>query len=895
MTNIPGNPPTREQTDRDQFGDAVENAQEREHGTENQREQPELTPEQLEELDRMRNEREGTTLPDADNPELQAAIEMARRQELARREGNNGRPVDIMEEFNIMSWFMSGPTWLRMKQEGYERETRENAEKFKEWVEDKLPDFLVTGWNKYVVSFLRGDPYAWERTMTGLLTKRAEEIRANGALTSDDRKREFNYHCKKTKNLFEARAYLLTISLVGEISDEFIDTYLETFGKKVTNAPVYKNLKNGGEYDTDAAGNVKTKSGLIGYEQDMWFEDLIRKQGFLTGKRPDMWHSGPRGFVRDKNGSIIGVGFVSADVRAEKADQDLTDTTGQRLDISMDTHTSNLIKDDDQAKATQQMLINKLAFGIDDTIAELEAWQNKLRIDGAAEEPGSDKAQRLLKEAEGYNVKIQQEEERKEVIKRRLAYGISKDDAKSLLLDPTSDYTIEVNGKKYAERDLALSLGIRKYYQSRTENDIARMVRGYSVKLNERKAIEQLLGDKHREEFAFSCQHYLLGVRQNGKYDKSRDASVNVTKYVAKESGRLEVDNFSQKTLGYTIVRHEGQDRVVAYDDQDKGHLLDRSIIDPRDEQKLSEFRIHTSQNSESDEQYQKIINAPLYFEGKRETQSAHDVVSDFTSHLMRGIDKVNTYLKKEDVQSSADLKELLNRSRGEIAQIRTDLMTLFPTPHFRDNGQSHELADDVTAQIKTQVEGCLSVSPAPLKRITDAQREEIIETIGLQGLPAEAVRDAIWKFNEGAISEIRNAERLIPELEAVIDTASRIITIEEENHPDESHVHLTTRLRARRDRIQRFCKSIPEHRIDDTASRPTHEQRQVLSDLNLGAPIPIEIGDRPLFDIIQDLERQDMALWHALYRLGYYQDPKAKKQRRRVVDEDDEEWDMAA
>ncbi|OIP05946.1 hypothetical protein COS66_01255 [Candidatus Berkelbacteria bacterium CG06_land_8_20_14_3_00_43_10] len=894
MTNTPGNQTTREQTDRDQYGDTVENAQEREHGADEQQERHDVTPEQQEEIDQMRNEREGRTFSDADNPDLQAAIAMARRQELARREGNNGRPVDIMEEFNIMSWFMSGQRWLEMKQAGYEHQTRENAEQFQEWVDKKFP-LLVTGWHKYVVSFLRGDPYAWERTMTGLLKKRSEEIRANSALTSDDRKREFTYHCKKTKNIFEARAYLMTISLVGEISDEFIDIYLTTFGKKVTNAPVYKDLKKGGEYDTDAQGNVKTKSGLIGYEQDMWFEDLIRKQGFLTGNRPDMWHSGPRGFVRDKNGAIIGVGFVSAEFRAEKADQDLTDKTGQRGELSMDTHTSNLIKDDDHAKATEQMLVNKLAFGIDDTIAELETWQNKLRIDSAQHEPGCEKAQSLLKEAQGYSEKIQQEEKRKEIITRRLAYGISKDDVKSLLLDPTSDYTIMVNGKKYVERDLALSLGIRKYYQSRTENDIARMVRGYSVKLNERKAIEQLLGDKHREEFAFSCQHYLLGVRQNGKYDKSRDASVNVTKYVAKESGKLEVDNFSQKTLGYTIVRHEGQERVVAYDDADIGHLLSRNIIDPRDEQALSEFRIHTSKNSETDDKYQEIVNAPLYFEGKRESQSAHDVVSDFTSNLMRGIDKVNTYLKKEDVQSSADLMELLRRSRGEIAQIRSTLTTLFPMPHFRDNGQQQELAPDLVEQIRTEVIGCLSVSPAPLKRITDAQREEIIEHVGLHGLPAEAVRDAIWKFNEGAISEIRNAERLIPELEDVIEKASQIITVEEENHPDESHAHLTTRLRARRERIQRFCKSIPEHRIDDTVARPTHEQRQVLSDLNLGAPIPIEIGDRTLFDIVQDLERQDMALWHALYRLGYYQDPKPKNQRRRVVVDEDEEWDMAA
>lgn len=882
MTNTPGNQQSNEHLQHDTDRDDVEVEQERERGRENGEDGEPQHEQETQEPAQQYDERRGRTIRDDEVPGFKEAVARARRE---WQEGQRPKP-DIAKDLFFAGWF------------NVEDAVKEKFDKTKRWLDEKLTaDALDTLIERYYGQYVRGDEFAWERTMTGLLLKKVEEIKSNKAMSSSDRIRKFEYYVK-VKNEFESRAYLLAMAVSGDFTEQHMETYLKRFGKFVKDAPVY----NGNEPAVDAHGKPITTSGYIGNIRDQWFEDLARKYCHLEGKVPGMWHSGPRQAIRSKkDGRIIGVGFKSAEERARGADSDLLELSGQRIDIPMDTYLNHLqIRDEGQAKATEELLKRKIYIDperqiksdpengqwceIDLLINSFQEDQTRERIKLSDPNTSTDDKEKARKQISLLDHKISVEEERKIAIEHRLAYGIAKGDVRSLLLDPTSNDTVMVDGKEYAEKDLAMGIGIRKYYQSRSENDVARLVRGYGVKLHERLAFNELTSEKHREEFALSCKHYMLGVRWNGKYDKTRDAAVNISELIVSNPERVESQNFSENAMRFKIVRERGEKRLVAYDDDGTPHILERSMIDPEDPIALQNFHIHKPWEGQ-DEHYQKICDAPTYQEVRRH-RAPVDGASDFTACLMRGIDKVNDYLKRDGVLSSVDVLELLNRSRSELKELRRTCADALPIPHWEEGGQTIQATDEFCAPIKNYIRGQLPADASiPLKEISREQQEECIATMNLPAHQAEAVRNAFWAFNEGTIRELIRAEKCIPELEKAVHDATEITRIERERVPDESDIHLRTRLNARRGQLNKFSRDIPLEMVDDTTALPTTRQKERLNLLNLSAAVPIEIGDRRLYEILQDVESQEMALGYALFRLGHTGNGKQRRQRQ------DEDW----
>lgn len=836
--------------------------------------------------ERQPSEREGRTLPISDDPTLQAKTENVVQLRQRQSAGEN-TATEIADGF----WALFGIN------------IQKAASLYK-----NAKEHLLTAWERFPGQYLKGDEYAWEKVMTQLLSKRVEEIKSNKALTSADRIRLFNYYIR-VKNEFQSQAHLLCLAASGDLTEEHIEIYLKRFGKYKKNIPVYESLKDGGKFKTDAMGNIVTTSGYIGTVRDQWFEDLVRKVSHIEGKVPGMWHSGPRAYLRGKDDKVIGVGFRSPEERAGAADIDLIDFTGQRADIAMDMYLNHLtIRDADKAKATEALLRRKHDTDIDQKIFMYGVEERKLR-DELIQKEGTDEARELQQKIKDVEEKIEQENKLKTVIEHRLARGYAKGDVKSLLLDPTSDASIEVDGKTFYEKDLAMVLGIRKYYQARSENDIARLVRGYSVKLAERLALEALMGEKTREEFSFACKHHMLGVRTNGRYDKGRDASENVAKFLTltekRPSDRLESENFSEKALNYKIVRTNGQNQIVALDDDGIPHLLDRSFVNPDNPEEFLNFNIHEPWNitrNESgklvDPHYQRIVESEIYRAAQEGTTTIYAEVNEFTNSLMRGMDKVNDYLRRRDMVSSVDLIDMLHKSQAELNGLRSKIMEKFPPPHWQENGQTCEFSEQDLERIKTEIVSILPASGAPLHEIKPEETENIIVQLGLNNLQAEAVRDAVWKFNEGMIREIASAQKRIPEVEAIVKDASDIIRDESGKIPGESSKHLITRLGARRAWIEKFIKDIPLDQVDDASAELSHEQRERLRQLNLLLPdakkIDIEAGST-LWDIVQNLEQQEMALGHALFVLGANAQRKQPRRQRIEYEDEEEELGLAA
>ena len=789
-------------------------------------------------------------------------------------------PSDFADEFFF--YFETSKDYDERQKKAAEKTQeyeRKKAETDSKWAK-KIANF----YERYVNQFLKGDIFWYEQAISGFLDKKAEEIKG-AYMPTLEKRRNFKYACG-VKNEFEAQAYLLALCAGGDITEQLIEDYYTTFGKNKgqrTLAPVYdwQTTETRAKDDNDEPAY---RYGYIGTVGDMWIEDKIRKEAKNNG-RSDTWHSGPRVMVRDKNGNVVGVGFKSPEYRANEADNDLMAHTGRRHEVAMETHLYNTLMIPDDVEKTR-LLLEKVHDYIPDKIQNLEIkYQSTLAKKSIREQELKDafsggvelgdqnkreietKVSNLADEAKKLQKQIKDEKWRGEAISRRLKRGITIYQIKSLLLDPDgNDCFIEYNGEKVYEYQMAAELGVRKYWQTRGKSDVRRIIDGEHIKGIERMIFEQLMSDDHREEFRWSCQHHRLGSRRYRIYDETRDGAVQMWDYL---NERAVSRQFAVKTRRFEVIEYQEpgsrkkENRVVAYDEDGKGHLLNRSVIDPNDKDALWNYYVPTKKDEEG---YSRLIEAPLINLGKMEEITLKNDLSDFAEALSDGKEEVQKTLEDEEDTTFVNGEEKAKKARAEFEEQKKALKKYIPRPNWKVKEGEREARQEFSEEDMKKLEDIIQemidkdgVDETKEKLEDHDVIQKIAEKLNLTtDEQNEGLKKALYVFREQTLARWLRGKENIDWIKEELGLAREIADLRLENESDE---HFVQRLKYRKKKIEDFRASIPEEDFIDPLKMPTPEQKQKIEN------IIDDLSGKTLWQLLEELGKQaiaiDLALLH--------------------------------
>lgn len=736
----------------------------------------------------------------------------------------------------------------------YEEKEQQRQEKLEiqgqEWLESQKK--MESTWFKKLLGNLdvlwrigKGiESFAWERVMGQLLDKRAGEI-ASANLNARDRIDIFRKTCR-LKHKFEAQALLLTIGHTSDLTQDLIELYFESFGKK----------KKVAEYQDQFTPN-RDKDGKIVYRvdwhgtvRDEWFEQKLRRETKVKGHRPDIWHSGRREFAKNKKGEIIDVCFKSTDWQAREADADAMLTPGRKGDVASETHGYQFIGNKDMAVATNIMLVKK-KDEINNLIVEFK--QDYLALDGDCQEkesiyqnlkehlPEDDKEimlislRKLRQNRDLAEKKMNDEIERLRLIEKRIVRGTNPGDVKSFLLDPNNyDNYVTYNGKRYMESDLAIDLGVRKYWQARSAQDAGVIASGEHVTSEERELFFTLMGDNFKDEFRWSCRHWRLGTRKNGVYDPQRDAYENINTFLDDASNASRGKAFSERTRRYFVHGKDDDAQIVAMDDRDNYHILDKSIIDPGDNKAIKEFRVNDF--------IEQIESAPLFDTGSETKETGKKpILSDFGLSLLKGTGR---YFLRWHPQT--DLKSVFDEASLEINEYKNNLVEYLPNVAWEEKDEIKSFDEATQEQMKSVLQNQvnnLSVG----QKVEAGSLHEIVNQLNLSLEAKVALGKTLENFNQKII-EIWQAQKTLAEL-------NRELPLVDELLKDKKDYEEMGDFARRWDgRLRLINGMLKDDNLMDTVKEPTREERERIAQM---AVFPIDTEDRSLYQILLDLQKQ--------------------------------------
>lgn len=807
-------------------------------------------------------------------------------------------PDQLAEDFFF--WFESAES-----AEEQARGREELKAKYNEWLsanKEKDEGFWGT-LKKIYEKFNRLDKgiesYSWERAYGTILDKRVAEI-LSANLNARDRMGAFNRACR-LKHKFEAQAVLLSMGHTSDLTEKWVDDFYKAFGKKIA-VPVYDSQS---KPKLDADGKVVMKVGWHGTERDVWFEQKLRRETKGKGHRPDIWHGGQREYIKNEEGEIIGVCFKSREWQAAETDFDALLTPGRKGDTASETHDYQMISSKEAAQAMYIMLerrrdkipqeITEIQDSLDSVEAKLENAQKVFEDQSGKLSPDEqtimrNKINHYRKDVQTHKKKISDEYLRMNLIGERLKKGINVGDPKSLLLDPTDseeENVVTIVGedgekKTFYEADLSVALGTRKYWQARTDQDAGVIVRGEHVTATERELFITLMGNNYRDEFFWSCQHWWLGTRKNGVYDRQRDGAKNIWDYINSKDNAKASRLFAETTRGYTIEHNEKEgNKVVALDDDGKEHLLDRSVVDADDTEALMKFNVDAPHIRDA------IKSTPVFSKMKEaevDVQEVTPALNPLTQALLKGLPTARSYIKRNPV---SDLPLELGKSKDQLTAYKSDIAE-FLTPIVWQEDQQDKVMEDVDFQrVKTAIAEKISKLSTGQK-IEVQFIEDLSHTLGLTDAQVEGLKKSLDDLN----SKIENISRAFSAMEAMQTESELILAVLTKRREGENDEYFAKRLKDHMSEMKKEEDRIPaEDKIDITKKA----DKSVMDELKEKAFFPERLTGDELYLLLQEFDLQERVLGQAVEYLVEPQTDtqkpeKSEKPEKREEKRDDRE-----
>jgi hypothetical protein len=730
---------------------------------------------------------DGNDIPDDEAENLSGKTFLDWMKELTEA-GHELNGEDFAREF--MLWYQSS--------DSYDDEIKKHEErKFQRWIDqtaqyepsifrkwyDKLKD---PRWNKLGAG---RSSFGSQRALSALLDKRASEI-VGAQLPIEDQVDAYNRACKLNHH-FEAQSFLMALAHVGYLTEQDVEKYYKTFGVK-KEMMVYNGTKDGvGVPVYDEKGNVVTETGYISAKIDMWFETKLRHEAVSRGKRPDTWSSGRRVTVKNPFTGESSAAFRSGEWQAELTDEDMLSSVSRRGDIAFMTHILNNVSNENEVEATRALLEKKR----DESplhIASLK-FEAQLLHDGQENSETNDKQKKSLEDKRKLLEKqIEEEEARVQEINYRLRMGINVGDFKSFLLDPTN-YTSTItikdkNGKDqtFTEADLAVSLTVRKYWQSRNETEAKSLVSGLHVKAVERQTYIKLMSDKFRREFAWSSRHHILGTRQEKKYDPYRDAALQISKFMDNPQEEKKTRNFSIESRNFRYDGRPGEKGkdIIAYHPQTgqaKRISIDNSLY-PQTEFERIMFSVDDliKKNLWEDLPDEKDPAFALENLSHHEIHYEPEADDKFMDILAEDVIRAREYLIKNN---NGDIIGFLNNYQDKLHQQKKNLTDQLDLSGI--NGLNEEMANKLRSIVQSITNS--------LGEDNVLNPSEIIDQLTAQESMSEDLKAEITKeihqFSTIVLQKYWRAEKNITILKKDYEESQRIANVNEEDldreHPE--------------------------------------------------------------------------------------------------------------
>lgn len=441
----------------------------------------------------------------------------------------------------------------------------------KKWLKEKNKEekFLVkfTEWMNRSGVYRTPDlgSFAWQSAMAKLLDERLQEFDAVEFETGI--KLKLFERSLEMGDEFNARVYLMSLAKASEFNQTRLDKFHQAFCKRREIDP-----KNPG---------VKIPVPDV---RQFWFEQKVRKLATKEGGTFNVSKTSRYETVWE--GGKIKVGIRSRDKVMFFADVTATEVGGRRSpqNVAPDSFLHSMIGTqlnmEQEAEAVNKMLEERMSRLLP---AEMRILNKRIQLRqscliDARYRGDQDEAEKLAKRIKQLNAEKAEKKEQERILRETIGQDknyFKKGDLKPMMLDPLSEAYVEVGGKKWKEKDLAMDIGLIKYMVTKSVADTRYTVEGEHVSFVDINAFRQMFGFRRRAEYRWATHHSQIGARNlsDKSHDSQRDAYENLVKVLESNPGDPRYRDFALRSQGFYIDNYEyerGQSWIVA-----------PSIVDP--------------------------------------------------------------------------------------------------------------------------------------------------------------------------------------------------------------------------------------------------------------------------------------------------------------------------